>query len=202
MIEDLLKRHRLISDQVDVSELREILRCLISALEHDGAVVEFGCFSGTTSLFITRILAKSEKQREYHVYDSFEGLPEKQAQDESPAGTQFSTGELAASKADFVREFKKAGLRLPTIHKAWFESLTEADVPGHICFAFLDGDYYSSTLTPLQLIEKRMVSGGYIVIDDYQNEALPGAARAVDEWLRGKPHALRIAQSLAIVKII
>lgn len=199
MIHTLLSKYPIISDQVDARELSVILTMCERALDQTdhGAFTEFGCYAGTTSLFIARLL--SNKHREFHVYDSFAGLPEKQSQDISPAGEQFKTGELLATKKAFITHFKKAGLPLPVIHKCWFNDLGEADVPDKIAFAFLDGDYYRSILDPLKLIWPRLVPGAIVVVDDYQNEALPGAKRAVDEWLRTHPAEVRVQASLAIL---
>jgi O-methyltransferase len=117
------------------------------------------------------------------VYDSFEGLPAKAPEDESRAGEQFTAGELAVSKKQFLREFQKSNLRPPIIHKGWFKDLTDAEVPKKIAFAFLDGDFYESIQGSLKLVLPRLQKGGTIIIDDYAREALPGAARAVHELL-------------------
>lgn len=201
MIDELLRKYPLVSDQVDRREVAIILRELSRALHATatGDVVEFGCYAGTTSLFISRLLTIQKSTREFYVYDSFEGLPEKRAEDASRAGDQFRPGELAVTKKQFIVNYKKAGLPLPRIHKGWFSDLTEADVPEKIAFAFLDGDYYESILTPLKLIWPRLVPGACIVVDDYANEALPGAAKAVDEWLKTHSAKLSVEHSLAIL---
>lgn len=201
MIDDLLKKYSLISEQVSRGELAVVLRCLEQSLNQTekGAVVELGSYVGTTSLFISRYLKLQKNPREFFVYDSFEGLPEKSSKDQSRAGDQFRVGELSATKKQFILNYKKAGLPLPCIKKGWFSDLAEADLPPEIAFAFLDGDYYDSIAISLQLIWPRLVEGAVVVVDDYMNEALPGAARAVDEWLRTHPARLRIEQSLAIL---
>lgn len=203
MIDELLKKYQLISDQVDKREVAIVLGILQQSLQNTGAgaVVEFGCYAGTTSLFIQRLLNMQKTTREYHVYDSFEGLPEKRVEDQSRAGDQFVPGELLATKKQFTLNFKKAGLQLPRIHKGWFNELTADNIPGEIAFAFLDGDYYESILTSLKLVWPRLVPGAMVVVDDYANEALPGAAKAVDEWLRAHPARLRVERSLAIITI-
>lgn len=200
-ISDLIRRYGLVSDQVDVAELAVVLSELEKALAVQGAVVEFGCYTGTTSLYIRRLLDNYQDAREFHVYDSFEGLPEKSNVDESPAGTQFKAGELMVSKKQFIREFDKAHLRLPTIHKAWFNDLTPADVPTPIAFAFLDGDYYESIMTSLRLIEGKLVPGAVVVVDDYVSDALPGAAKAVDEWCAQRGLTPRVMNSLALIHV-
>lgn len=197
-----LRKYTLVSDQIEYNELEVIIRHLGDVVRNNvrGDVVEFGCYSGTTSLFIQRLLvSKSGVGRQFHVYDSFAGLPEKTPHDESPAGQQFVRGELAASRAQFIKHFKRAGLVLPIIHKAWFKDLSPEDIPEKIAFAFLDGDFYDSIRLSLQHIEHRLAPGATIIFDDYQSESLPGARRAVDDWLQNKDYALRIERSLAVI---
>jgi O-methyltransferase len=182
--DQLLNKYPLISDQVNRQQVHTILTSLERTLStNNGAVVEFGCYIGTTSLFIRRMLDAHADNRPFHVYDSFEGLPAKTMADESRAGEQFQAGELAVTKKQFIQQFQKAGLQLPVVHKGWFKDLTSADVPDQIAFAFLDGDFYESIRDSLQLVLPRMQQGGIIVVDDYAREALPGAARAVHELL-------------------
>lgn len=195
-----IARHGLISDQVEPRELAAILECLEVSLALDGAVVEFGCYTGTTSLYIRRVLDAHQDERAFHVYDSFEGLPEKTREDQSPVGEQFRAGELAASKKQFVREFQKAHLRLPIIHKGWFADVRSADVPESVAFAFLDGDYYDSIKQPLELLTPRLIQGATVVVDDYANQALPGAAQAVDEWARRHNRTVCVIHTLAVIK--
>lgn len=201
IVNQLLGKHALISDQVSKDQVGVILSELekVIAQKTDGAVVEFGCYIGTTSLFIRRLLDHHQDEREFHVYDSFVGLPEKTAEDTSRAGEQFVAGELAVSKKQFAREFQKAHLRPPIIHKAWFKDLTAADVPEHIAFAFLDGDFYESIRDSLRLVLPRMQKGGVIIIDDYAREALPGAARAVHEHFRVDD--VRTAHNLGVIHL-
>lgn len=204
MITDqLLAKHPIISDQVDFKELRVLLRELEKILRSGmaGNVVEFGCYVGTTSLFIRRLLDAYDLAGEFHVYDSFAGLPEKTPQDNSAAGEQFQAGELLAPRKTFVQNFKKAGLQLPVIHKGWFADFTAADVPENIMFAFFDGDFYGSIADSFRVCSGKFQEKATIVVDDYANEALPGAARAVDEWLSGnQQYSLATEASLAIIR--
>ncbi len=183
LADTLLATYPIISDQVDREDIRQILINLSHVLDAHvpGGVVEFGCYIGTTSLFIRRLLDIREESRAFHVYDSFEGLPPKSREDDSPAGTAFRAGQLAVGKKQLIREFRKARLSLPIIHKDWFDQLTDADVPDRIAFAFLDGDFYGSIKSSLRLTLPRTSKGGVIIIDDYAREALPGVAKAVRE---------------------
>lgn len=200
--DQLLAKYPIISDQVDTKELRVLLRELEKVLRGGttGNIVEFGCYVGTTSLFIRRLLDVYRFAGEFHVYDSFAGLPEKTSADNSVVGEQFKAGELLAPRKTFVHNFKKARLKLPIIHKGWFADFTSKDVPENIIFAFFDGDFYESIADSFRVCAGKFHEKVMIIVDDYANEALPGAARAVDEWLRyNQQFTLRIEASLVII---
>jgi O-methyltransferase len=202
--DSLLAYHPIISNQVSKEDIHLVLSELEAVLERniEGAIVEFGCYIGTTSLFIQRLLdlAPIGANRVFHVYDSFAGLPPKTIADASIAGEGFRAGELAVSKRQFVREFKRAGLQLPIMHKRWFNELAAADMPDSVAFAFLDGDFYESILSSLKLVWPRMSPGGTLLIDDYAHEALPGVERAVRDFFRGRGLPdIRVQHDIAIL---
>lgn len=192
---------KLLSDQVDEREVTVVLRELERVLGASvpGDVVEFGCYVGTTSVHLAKRLQKTA--RKLYLYDSFEGLPPKTTEDMSPAGEQFVTGELLATKKQLIKNLTQAHVPMPVITKGWFSDLTAKDVPQEIAFAFLDGDYYHSIKDPLKLIWPRLSPGAIVVVDDYANEALPGAARAVDEWLQAHTASRMVEHSLAILVV-
>jgi len=201
--EPLLQRHKLISHQVTQAELRVVLRELQTVVQAQvaGAVVEFGCYMGTTSLFIVRLLQQLQDERQFHVYDSFEGLPPKSEQDRNAAGVDFGAGELAVSKKEFLRQFAKAKLAPPITHKAWFNELNDKDIPKPVAFAFLDGDFYDSILTSLELVYPRLAPGAVVTVHDFNRETLPGVERAVHDFCHGKglSPGLRIEANIGIL---
>lgn len=200
----LLSQYPIISDQIGKPALGVVLDELEKVLATDvpGDIAEFGCYIGTASLFIRRLLDTYHEsaKREFHVYDSFAGLPDKSAQDQSAAGVDFKAGELTVSKKQFLQEFQKAKLKPPVVHKAWFSDLTDHDLPSHIAFAFLDGDFYESIIDSLRLVWPRLDRGSTITIDDYQRETLPGVERAVRDFFQGKHVSLRYSHNIAIIK--
>lgn len=187
--QEIVKKHRLLTDQIDEQELAVILKYLEQQLQYHpvGSVVEFGCYEGTASIFIQRLLQQAPGAYEFHTYDSFAGLPVKTDEDRSPAGEQFGPGKLRADKSVFIRHFKQAGLPLPIIHKLWFSELRSSDIPDNIIFAFLDGDFYRSIRDSLVAIESKLSPHALILVDDYQSEALPGVRRAVHDWQKRHP---------------
>lgn len=199
--DELLKKYPILSDQVNARELRVILLELESQLRGGvvGNVVELGCYVGTTSLFIRRLLNAYNFAGEFHVYDSFAGLPPKTSQDQSVAGDQFVAGALLAPRKAIIENFKKAGLAPPVIHKCWFSDLTQHDIPGQVMFAFFDGDYYESIKDSFRVCAPHFADGAVVLVDDYASEALPGAAKATDEWARANGQIVRSQASLGIV---
>ncbi|RYX79290.1 hypothetical protein EON76_01045 [bacterium] len=191
----------LLSDQVNKRELEVILRELTKTIDRDiaGDVVEFGCYEGTTSVHLAHFLRSTNKQ--LYLYDSFEGLPDKTTHDQSPAGMQFKTGELKAARKQLIKNLKQMNVSMPSIKKGWFSELLPNDIPEVVSFAFLDGDYYESIMDPLRLVWPRLSPGAIVVVDDYANEALPGAARAVDQWLQTHSGTLHIEASLGIIQL-
>ncbi|MBR3319311.1 class I SAM-dependent methyltransferase [Candidatus Saccharibacteria bacterium] len=175
-------------EQVSSQETTEILRLAEQALGVTGDFVELGCYKGDTSLLLAKLLKNHGSEKKLWLYDSFAGLPPKTKEDVSVAGDQFKAGELFVSKREVVEKFKRAGLRIPIIKKAFFEALSpEADLPEAVAFAFCDGDLYASIKTSLRLVLPKLAKEGIIIIHDYNNPELPGSSRAVDEFLRAHP---------------
>lgn len=186
--------------QVYAEETERILRIAQDALGVDGDLVELGCYEGDTSLLLAELLKNHKSSKKLWIYDSFEGLPEKSVEDESAAGIDFCRGELSASKREVKARFLRANLPVPVIKKAWFQDLTDEDLPSEIGFAFLDGDLYESIKASLELVEDKMAEGGVIIIHDYENEQLPGVTKAVDEFLIGGRWKMERYRTLAILR--
>lgn len=205
--------------QVTARETEILLQELTKTLTHNipGDVVEFGCYKADTSVLYQKLLesmghggafqpenqAAQASQKMLWLYDSFEGLPAKTREDNSAAGDAFQAGELLVTKREVIEKFKKMGLKLPKIKKAFFDNLDIIyDIPEKISYAFLDGDLYQSIKTSLRLVTDKMSQGGVIIVHDYNNPELPGSARAVDEWLKShqvKVASFRVAETLAII---
>lgn len=190
------------NDQVSELETEKILEIAKDCLLVEGDFVELGCYRGDTSLLLAELLVEKSVEKpvkKLWIYDSFEGLPEKSEEDESEVGKDFQQGELAVTKREVKARFLRAGLPVPIIKKAWFNELIKVDLPEKIAFAFLDGDLYGSIRDSLRLVEGKMSNGGVIMVHDYDNPALPGVVKAVDEWLRGKDVKMKRNKSLVII---
>ncbi len=186
--------------QIPNREAELVLKELRQTLDLPGDVVEFGCYEGDTSILLADVL-RDKPDKWLYLYDSFEGLPEKTAEDKSADGWRFQAGELKASPDTVRSKFKKYDLPEPVIVKGWFDKLDNSDLPESVSFALLDGDFYNSIKTSLELVAPRIVTGGIIVVHDYRNARLPGSGRAVNEFLgeHADEYVFRIVATMAVL---
>ena len=183
------------NDQVSETETKYIIETAKECLAVSGDFVELGCYKGDTSLALAEILKGSDKK--LWIYDSFEGLPGKTSFDNSPLGENFKEGELLVTKREVKERFLRAGLKVPIIKKGWFSDFSSVDLPEEISFCFLDGDFYESIRDGLRLVEDKLSNGSVLIVHDYNNPALPGVKKAVDEWGSSK---IEVFETMAILR--
>ncbi len=164
-----------------------------------GAFVECGTWKGGMSAAMMNI---GGPNRDYHFFDSFEGLPPVQTIDGPAAvGWQAKTDsvEYYNNCTANYEEFRSLLAQQPIpservhIHRGWFKD-TLKDFPRQpIATLRLDGDWYESTMECLQRLFPLVVPGGVIIIDDYQT--WDGCARAVHDYLSEEGSVSRIRQT-------
>ena len=189
------------NDQVSELETSKLLSLAERCLGVEGDFVELGCYKGDTSLMLADLLAREHSNKKLWLYDSFEGLPEKTEEDTSAAGQEFKKGELYVTKREVKARFLRANLPVPIIKKAWFGELSSIDMPAKVAFAFVDGDLYESIRDSLRLLEGKIAKYGVVVVHDYSNPALPGVAKAVDEWTSRMGVGVTLYQSMVIIEM-
>jgi O-methyltransferase len=189
-VERLLLKYPLVySGMMTENQLRVILSNLKKVLDEqiEGDIVELGCNVGTTSIFIRQMLDLYGSKKVLHVYDSFEGLPEKSTEDLNPKKHHFKKGSCKTSKDVLIDNFNSVKLKLPEIHRGWFGNIPDKEYPSKIAFAFFDGDFYSSILDSFKKVYPKTAKGGRILVHDYKYDALPGVERACAKFLKDKP---------------
>lgn len=198
-------RHKLIFKQFSgftMIQKDEYLRNLELAertINISGAVVECGVWRGGMIGGIASILGKD---REYYLFDSFEGLPEVKDIDGKDAASwqKNTTGvdyfDNCKAEAEYANKAMKiANVSDDTIHivKGWFnETLPFGNYEFPISLLRLDGDWYESTMTCLQYLFPNVVPGGIIIIDDYHT--WEGCAKAIHDYLSRNGRSERICQ--------
>ena len=132
-----------------------------------GVVVEAGCWKGGSSCKFS--LAARLANRRFHVFDSFEGIPDV---DEGPtrnihgAAVRFRKGDYAAAIDEVRGNLEAFGdLSVTTLVPGWLEdSLPRFKEP--IAVAYLDVDLASSTRTCLKYMWPLLSKGGVIFSQD------------------------------------
>ena len=197
----MLPRERLISlyDQVVFCERQGI----------EGALVECGVWKGgAVALMAKASKLHSKKSRHIHLFDSFLGICEpnaeydgKRALEEVAPYTDAARGRLEPVQGfyDSVgghgtleanRELLEKEIGYPAdflhYHVGWFQQTVpqSANSIGAIAILRLDGDWYESTRICLDFLYDSVQQGGFVIIDDYGT--YDGCRRAVDEFIANR----------------
>ena len=151
-----------------------------------GAIVECGTWKGGMIAGIAYLLGQN---REYVLFDSFEGLPEAKEIDGSKAKAwQTEKNEkdyydnCKASEEEAKEAMRRAGINNPYINKGWFnETLPNIKFKAGIAILRMDADWYDSTMEILRNLFFQVNKGGVIIIDDYYY--WEGCTKAVHDFL-------------------
>lgn len=161
-----------------------------------GDIVELGCHAGQSAVLMQKVIGHYGPERKLHVYDSFEGLPEKSSED---GDTPFSGGQLQTSTEKLLANFDRYELKHPVVHAGWFDRTLPTGLPDKIAFAHLDGDFYDSIRVSLENVYPRLSPGAICLVDDYydpdlvnDSDYLPGVKKACDEFLADKPESVSV----------
>jgi len=167
-----------------------------------GDVIEVGCNAGESSIVLQKVLHAYAPEKQLHVFDSFEGLPELQKEDAKDG--VYEKGAMTAKLEHFKKNFSDVGLELPHIHKGWFEETVPSCLPDQVSFALVDGDLYSSTKHLLPHVYERLTPGAICLFGVYYDDAIlprpytaspfksPGVKRACDEFFKDKPEKVSV----------
>lgn len=167
---------------INREQIEKIVENLLIVLDKDivGDVVELGCYVGESSKYLMQSLVKYNSTKKLYVYDSFEGLPDLSKWEEN---TGWTPRTLKTTQDVLMKNFINNDLPIPFVHKNWFKDIPDDVLPEHICFAFLDGDFYESIYDSLVKIFEKIPIGGYILFHDYDRPDLPGVRGAVEQFL-------------------
>jgi O-methyltransferase len=188
----------LLGGMISVEQAVNLYHLLGQVLVMDvaGDVVELGCYEGTTGIILQTTLDQYGSDKQLHLYDSFQGLPDRAPED---GDTRFQAGDCKIGIDGLVRNFERFGVRLPEIHPGWFRDTLPAQLPDRIAFAHLDGDFYTSVRESLEHVYPRLAKSAIVVVDDYcdptildVNNHLPGVKRACDDFLRDKAESMSV----------
>jgi O-methyltransferase len=177
---------------------KEYIECLSLTAQFkniEGCIIECGVWRGGMIGGIANVIGKD---RNYYLFDSFEGLPKaKEIDGHSAIEWQKdvnSPGYYDNCKAEMEwaeKAMKKSGAENYKLVKGWFnETIPDYPIKEPIAVLRLDGDWYDSTMTCLEGFFNKVAKGGLIIIDDYY--VWDGCSKALHDYLSKNQRSERI----------
>lgn len=174
----------------NASEGLYIVSLLQRVMSKNGDVCEFGIANGATSVLIANQIRKSKKL--LWLFDSFQGLSAPGAKDKL-IDDIFKLGSMSRYKGamTYARsdvEQKLVQIKFPKSRTRIVEGYVEdsfgnSNLPKRVSFAYIDFDLYGPTIDTLKFLQKKIVKGGYIIVDDYDFFS-SGVKTAVNEFMQ------------------
>lgn len=172
-----------------------ILKALRDTQAVAGDWCEYGVATGRTSALLAQAI---KPPRKLWLYDSFEGLPAPHASKDVLITDLYNKGSMEAYQGmlSFPEQIVRGELASVRPGDDWFritkgwitaESLKTTS-PAQIAFAYLDMDFYQSTLDVLLMLVELMPKGGVAIVDDY-GQFSEGVRIAVSEIMEAHPGA-------------
>lgn len=159
-----------------------------------GDIVECGVGRGRSLAMLAFLAIDEGKGRNIWGFDSFEGLPESSAEDNSIR--RLKAGQIKYGTYEVKEYLDRSGVdpfyfrsHISLVKGFFQESLSKYRGSG-IVLLHLDVDLYESYRTTLQELYPKVVPGGAVLFDEYmgtwEHLHFPGAQKAIDEYLQDK----------------
>jgi O-methyltransferase len=153
-----------------------------NAVQLHGDFWECGVYRGGSARMLAEFLRRNARPGvKLHLFDTFAGMPETDREVDLHKKGDFSDTSLAAVKQVVGNE------EHVEFHPGWIPDSFKEMPDRPIALAHVDVDIYRSVGDCCEWIYPRLEVGGVMVFDDYGFPTCPGARRAVDEFLAGKP---------------
>jgi hypothetical protein len=167
---------------------------------HDGELAECGVWEGASLIPIALFLRQRGIRKHIYGFDSFCGFDNSIEKDLQLGGADDPNkrvGGFSNTSLNLVqRKLKRFDLlNMVTLHDGYFKNTLYRVSDESFAFVHLDCDIYESYKTCLNFFYPRMVPGGIILLDEYNDPPWPGCNQAVDEFLADKREELIIAKS-------
>jgi hypothetical protein len=171
----------LVGDNYRALERKYAVYNLLSSLHWlGGEIAECGTYNGSTAYFMALASQQSDRNRQIHLFDSFQGLSRPGAED----GSYWKAGDLACPEQTAQRNL--AEFHNIHIHRGWIPAEFRRVADNRFCFVHVDVDIYQPTRDSIEFFFPRLESGGMLVCDDYGFDSCPGARRAMDDFFADK----------------
>lgn len=140
-----------------------------------GAFAELGVYKGETA----KILNLMDPEREFHLFDTFEGFTARDLKDETGKAASYTTHNFADTSIEQVSKLLPA--KNFVFHKGYFPQTTKNLEQKKYALVCIDADLYKPTKAGLEYFYPLMERGGVILVHDH-NPDWPGIIQAVKEF--------------------
>ena len=160
----------------------------------EGDFVECGTFKGDMAWFITQLVDLNKANKQFYLYDTFNGFSEKYTTDEDYPD---SPGFIA-----YANQFYKDPSLYPYVHdrfkdqnnvhviKGTVPDMLLQNSPEKIAFMHIDLNSPAAEIGTLELLFPRLVSGGMVVFDDYGWKVFYKQKDAEDEFMNKRDYTI------------
>ena len=142
-----------------------------SAIAQEGDLVECGVFKGDMSWVVASVLGDKIAHRTFYLYDSFEGFsPKLSSAADFPDNPGFlkMANDIYSDPEIYQTVLKKfANMPHVKIIRGFVPDSFKIALPERIAFLHIDLNSPAAEIAALDHLFDRVVSGGYIVFDDY-----------------------------------
>lgn len=165
-----------------------------NAAKLDGDFVECGVFKGDFSYVITQMLDFGKLNKTFYLYDTFAGFSDKYSSaDDFPEAPDFiekankiySEGNLFS---DVTQRF--SGLSNVKVIQGVVPDIFAEISPQKIAFLHLDLNSHAAEFAALEALFERVVSGGYIIFDDYGWVLARKQKDAIDRFMNPRGYSV------------
>ena len=177
--------------------------CALKMKDSEGDYVECGVAAGAQII----AMATAAPHKNIHAFDSFEGIPLPSNRDDQMPGIRYlseqeisqlpapgkqtleTTGATSITLDNVIGNLMSANIELSKIiiHKGWFENTIPESEIEKISILRLDGDLYNSTYVCLKGLFPKVISGGIVIIDDWQLKGCRDACKEYFESVNYSP---------------
>jgi len=180
---------------INESKLGFLLSIMEKTKNLEGDIIELGTYKGGTTVLLAKHLLKNNISKKIYTCDTFSGFP---YADRFSAENVLQSSGNSAKKADLFKdtslEYVKTKFEKFEVSKkiiivqGLFESTLPTLTNHKFSLVMVDSDLYDSSKVAIEQIFPKMVKGGIMVFDDYdeENKDSPkwGQTKAVDDFVR------------------
>jgi O-methyltransferase len=141
-----------------------------------GNVAELGVYKGKFARYINQYFP----ERLFYLFDTFEGFDNRDVIRETQK--KFSSGEQDFSDTSVESVIKLMPFPQKCQAVKGFFPESAKNIDDHFVFVSLDADLYEPIFQGLRFFYPKLVTGGYIFIHDFNNDAYKGARQAVEQF--------------------